>query len=318
MESHYDILGVSHNANDSDIKKAYRSLSYKFHPDKNNGDAKKSERYTKINEAYETLSDITKRQQYDFENSMNDRGDGIDIMMNQFMNGFLNKINKKNTSTHSHNDPFIHLFQNMSSPHDFEEVVFLNSCRQPEIPKSKQKPIPVPEELQEILEISFKQAYEGCCVPLIVKRTIQISERVTEEQEEKIYINIPKGTDHLERIELKNKGNIIDQQQSDLIILVQLKPDSVFKRQGLNLILKHSISFKESVLGFSFVIHHLKGNQLKMNHKRGNVIVNGTQKTIKGLGFERGDTTGDLILEFNVEMPLEFTEEQLQLIETHF
>ena len=66
------------------------------------------------------------------------------------------------------------------------------------------------------------------------------------------------------------------------------------------------------------MIHHLKGNQLKMNHKRGNVITNGTQKIIKGLGFERGETTGDLILEFDVQMPLEFTEEQLQLIESHF
>ena len=315
MESHYDVLGVSHNANDSDIKKAYRSLSYKFHPDKNNGDSMKSERYTKINEAYEILSDNTKRQQYDFEHTATERGDGIDMMMNQFMNGFLNKMNKKNTSVH-HVDPFIHLFQNMSSSPDFEEVVFLNTPHPS--PTSKPKPTPVPEDLGKIVEISFKQAYEGCCVPLIIKRTIQTNQRITEEQEEKLYIDIPKGTDHLERIELKNKGNIIDQQQSDLFVLVHLKQDNVFKRQGLNLILKHSITFKESVLGFSFVIHHLKGNQLKMNHKRGNVITNGTQKIIKGLGFERGETTGDLILEFDVQMPLEFTEEQLQLIESHF
>ncbi len=315
MESHYDVLGISHDANDSDIKRAYRSLSYQFHPDKNNGDSMKTERYTKINEAYETLSDEIKKKQYDFENSMN--GSSIDNMMNQMMNDFLNKINHKNTSTH-HNDPFVHLFQNMSSPHDFEEVMFVNTPQRVSKSKPKHVPIPVPEELCEIVEISFKQAYEGCCIPLIIKRNIQINERITEEQEEKLYIDIPKGTDHLERIEVKGKGNIIDQQQSDLVILVHLKQDSVFKRQGLNLIVKHTITFKESVLGFSFVIHHLKGNQLKMNHNRGNVIIKGTQKIINGLGFERGDTTGNLILEFDVQMPLKFTEEQLQLIETHF
>ena len=72
------------------------------------------------------------------------------------------------------------------------------------------------------------------------------------------------------------------------------------------------------MLGFSFVIPHMSGTQLRFNHARGNVISNKMKKQIKGLGFQRGDTKGDLVLEFLVEMPESLTEEQLEWVEKHF
>ena len=67
MKSYYDILGVASDASPSDIKKAYRSLAQKYHPDKNQGDEKASNKFKEIGEAYSTLSDKEKRSAYDFE-----------------------------------------------------------------------------------------------------------------------------------------------------------------------------------------------------------------------------------------------------------
>ena len=62
---YYEVLGVSRNASEDDIKKAYRKLALKFHPDRNKGDKEAEERFKEINEAYAVLSDTEKRQQYD-------------------------------------------------------------------------------------------------------------------------------------------------------------------------------------------------------------------------------------------------------------
>ncbi len=64
-KNYYDILGVSENASEEEIKKAFRSLAKKYHPDRNKGDKTAEDRFKEISEAYETLSDPKKRQEYD-------------------------------------------------------------------------------------------------------------------------------------------------------------------------------------------------------------------------------------------------------------
>ena len=330
MESYYDVLGVSSNASDTDIKKAYRKLSYEYHPDKNQGDAKKTELFKKVSSAYETLQDPVKRQQYDFEQQMcgyGTRNTQINHEMNDIMEHLMGSFAKmggakaRTRSSHSSNDPLMHLFQGMGGMPDMEEVVFMQVP--PPTPHSarssarSQAPPPPPEDIQHTQEITYEEAFEGCCVPVSIKRHIQKGHK-TQEEEETLYVDIPKGVDNNEIITLKEKGNIIDQAQSDLKIHVLLKPHKTFQRQGLDLLLTHMITFKESMLGFSFVIPHMSGSQLRFNHARGKVISNKMKKQIKGLGFQRGDTKGDLVLEFLVEMPESLTEEQLEWVEKHF
>src|SRR5436190_23783720 len=71
MKNYYSILGIKETASLKDIKKAYRMLSLKFHPDTNNGDSFFTEKFKEIQEAYETLRDASKRSKYDFERSLN-------------------------------------------------------------------------------------------------------------------------------------------------------------------------------------------------------------------------------------------------------
>ena len=64
-KNYYDILGVNKNASEADIKKAYKKLAMEYHPDRNRGDKKAEAKFKEINEAYQTLSDATKKKNYD-------------------------------------------------------------------------------------------------------------------------------------------------------------------------------------------------------------------------------------------------------------
>ena len=114
METFYSILGVSNDAKELDIKKAYRKLSYEYHPDKNGGNKEKEEIYKKINEAYDILKDPTKRKQYDYEicminsPSFSDEGDLGDILGHLFSGMGSRKSKKKNQSMF-HNLSLIHI-----------------------------------------------------------------------------------------------------------------------------------------------------------------------------------------------------------------
>ena len=80
----------------------------------------------------------------------------------------------------------------------------------------------------------------------------------------------------------------------------------------------HNISFKESLLGFSFILNHINGEQIKINNSKGKVILNKSQKIIKNLGFSRNNTLGNLILEFHIKEPEPLNEKQIELLEDFF
>jgi DnaJ-class molecular chaperone len=95
MKDYYYILGVEKNCSVEDIKKAYRKLSHKFHPDKNDGDTFFADRFKEINEAYETLGDEAKREEYNrSRNNPNpfmrmNSGGGMEVPMDDIFNMFL-------------------------------------------------------------------------------------------------------------------------------------------------------------------------------------------------------------------------------------
>ena len=134
-----------------------------------------------------------------------------------------------------------------------DDVMFMQFPPHPMMSQNITQPIIEPlEDIHHNHEITFIQAYEGICAPIKITRQITIGNQNYEEIET-FYVNISKGIDHNEIITLVSKGNIRDKQQSDVKVHIILKQDFLFERQGMDLIIHHHISFKESLLGFSFV-----------------------------------------------------------------
>ena len=330
MNTHYSTLGVSESASDSEIKKAYRSLSYQYHPDKNHGDKIKEEKYKQINEAYDVLKDKVTRQQYDFELNMNQyasRNANINEEMNDIMShlfGSMSKMahNPRHTKSSRSMDGLSSLFQGSSMFGDMDDVVFMQMpppCAHPSQTKESPPPQPPPamEDIHMDHSITFEESYHGCCVPIVVERSCEKGNKTSTESET-LYVDIPKGIDHNEIITLKEKGHVKNHDKSDLKIHIFLQKHAKFERKGMDLLLKHEISFKESILGFSFIIEHLNLKNIKFKNSRNKIITNKTSKVIKQLGFIRGENQGDLILEFHVTTPDAFSEEQLKMIEEWF
>lgn len=312
MKDYYSILGVSKHAHENEIKKAYRQLSFQYHPDKTNGDKYKEEKYKEINEAYEELKDETRRKQYDF-----------DQMLQSSPHSYESHINNEMT------DIFTQLFSGLKPPSskkgkifdNMEEVMFMQFPSPQNMMSSKMGHHETIEEIIEdihhIHKITFVDAYEGICAPIKINRQIIIGNQSYEEIET-LYVNIPKGIDHNEIITLDSKGNIKDKQQSDVKIHIELIQDSIFQRKGMDLIIHREITFKESLLGFSFVLNHINGQQLKLNNPPGKVILNKSNKVIKNLGFTREKNIGNLIIEFQVKEPDSFSKEKIIELEKWF
>ena len=320
MNDYYKTLNVSNNATDVEIKKQYRKLSLQYHPDRNNGN---DEKFKEINEAFETLSDSHKRRTYDVQKQFSSDMDDLPIQegLESLFNMFLNPNNRGSTRTPQMplfpggfgrgggsvgggggGGPNIHFF---SSNLDDDLSSFINVGSPP------------PEHIEKKISITLQQAYFGCNIPVEIKRTVKRSNDKYIEKET-IYIDVPKGVDNNEKIVIENKGNVCNQQCSNVNIFVSVENNEDFIRDGLNLIYEKRISFKESLCGFSFVIKHLAGKEFKLNSKSGDVILHMQEKSVSNLGMIRNEKTGNLIIRFKIIPPNSLNAEQLALIEKIF
>ena len=290
--TYYEILGVTKDSDDKDIKKAYRTLSMKYHPDRNS-DPGVAETYKRINEAYETLSDPEKKAEYDNPSSGN-----IEHFEQHFsdVNDIFNMMFKGHGFQHG--NPNIRIFSNQQGPrnshfHHFQHIV-------------RPKDINIP------IIIDMKQSYSGCIIPKEIERTITTN-NVKSSETETIYINIPKGIDNNEVLMIKEKGNIIDNLKSDLKIIVQITDDIHFKRNGLDLIYNKKITLKQSLCGFRIEFEHISGKNLNLNNSSPSytIIKPGYKKIIPGYGMHRENSVGNMIFVFDIDFPDTLTSEQL-------
>ena len=344
INNYYKILEVDENATKDEIKKSYRRLSFLYHPDKNPNDFHKAELFKQINEAYQTLSDETKRNQYDFDLNLK-QGNHMQMNFNDPMDAFMGSFfetvlqskpkNKRKQAAKTMDDIMniiggglgmnmagnVHNINMTEIPPDFIFNTIPGLHNMSQIHKENEKPEPeeILEDIHTTHEIEFEESYHGCCVPIIVTRIINHGQMKNNKETEKLYLNIPKGVDNDEIIMIENKGHILNNRQSHVKVHIKVKDHHVFKRNGIHLILPKQISFKESLTGFDFILEHLNDSKTKLSSSRGNIIQNGDKKVIKNLGFERNDKKGDLIILFHVLHPPEkLNETQLKIIEDNF
>lgn len=306
MSSYYETLGVSKEASFDEIKKSYRRLSLKHHPDKTGGEDSK---FKEINEAYSVLSDASQREMYDMKLS---GGGGPNIQgmpfdPNDLMNMFFGMSNRGGGAgmpgmpgmPGMQGIPGMPGFFQGGNVHIFRNGVPVNML---------QKPIPIIKSL----DITLEEAYSGCKKPLEIERWIQEG-NMKRTEKETIYVTIPRGIDENEIIALRDVGNVLsDSNKGDIKIAIKINNTSQLSREGLNLIYNKTLTFKESLCGFTFELPYLENKLFKINNNNGVVIQNGYRKVIPELGMVRDEHKGNLIIHFSIVYPEKLSEEQIE------
>ena len=308
MSDFYKILEVSENASQDEIKKSYRKLSLLYHPDKNNGNADAEVKFKSINEAYQTLGDADERKQYDMKKnnpfvSMNNNSnvhhnENVDNIFKMFFGGGVPGMSGMGMSGMPGMpgmSPNIRIFKN-------GQPVNINQLN---------KPPPIIKNIT----ISMEQSYNGANIPIQVERWL-IEDGMRKIENETVYISIPKGIDNKEIIIIRDSGNVIDSNtKGDIKVIINIENTTEFKRDGLNLVFNKTISLKESLCGFSFIINHISGKQLRFNSDPGNIIKDNLMKNIPNHGMERDSYKGNLNIKFTVEYPNTISQEQIEQLE---
>jgi len=311
MKNYYEILGVKQDASEIEIKKAFRSLSLKYHPDRNHDD-EATTKFQCINEAYENLSDAEKRKQHDHElkfgegninpfQGMDEFNDINNIFNMMFGGGSgFGGIHKMHSMGEMHSMPGVRIFHNGPGGFHAEFSTSFNSRPQP------------PPPIKKIVELTLEQCFHGVSLPVeIEKWSVVNNMKINEIQQ--VIINIPAGIDENDTLVIKEQGNIINEQlKGDLHISVKINNNTCFKRQGLDLFLQKKLSLKEALCGFVFDIPHLNGKLLSLNNMNNPTVIKPDYKrVVGGLGMTRENATGNLIIEFIIEFPENLTEEQI-------
>jgi DnaJ-class molecular chaperone len=311
MPNHYEVLGLSREASPEEIKKAYRVLSLKWHPDRNSSSESQS-KFQEISSAYEVLSDEERRDHYDMEldgggGAMHFGGGGgpdIDLsnIFNMMFQGRMPFANGE--MRFSHNDgPEIHIFNGApfgAGPHNFFRQQF-------------QKPPPIMKEV----EITLEQCYHGCMLRAEVEKWV-IQNDMKIKEIENIHVTIPPGIENQDVLIIRDAGNVVSPElKGDIKFIVKINPGEIFERRGMDLLFKKDISLKEALTGFAFEFTHISGKLINLNNKTNcSIVTPKFQKIIPGLGMIREGNTGSLIIEFNVVFPESLTEEQIQSLQT--
>jgi curved DNA-binding protein len=280
---YYSTLGVDRNATDDDIKKAYRKLAMKHHPDRGGDEAT----FKKISEAYDILSDPQKKQIVDLGGDPKNQGGG----------GYGNSFNQ---------GPFEFHFGG-GVPPGMEDIFgrfgFGSGFGRQPMKKNKTLNINVDITLEDVL--TGKDINAEITIPGSGKRKM-------------INIAIPAGIEHGQQIRYEGMGDdaIRDIRPGDLIVNVNVRPHSRFRREHTDIVLEKSVSVWDAIVGSTLDIETLDGKILTINVPQG--TKHGTVLSCRGEGLPimRSRNRGNLLIMIKVDMPKNLSESQLEKIKS--
>jgi DnaJ-class molecular chaperone len=299
----YDTLGVSKTSSESEIKKAYRGLSLKYHPDRNpNKEA--NDKMNDINGAYDILGDADSRRKYDMEQQLGLNMDDMPNMHNmpnmdefQDINNIFNMMfrgipgmNQTVHQTMQGHQPNVRMFHSNNGPGQFHVRTQFNGVRKP-------------DPINKKVAISLEQAFTGCVVEVEITRQIEKDDEITNETET-IYVNIPSGVNNTEVVMIQGKGHIINDTNSNINITIAIENNTHYIRQGLDIIFNKKISLKEALCGFITEFIYLNGKTFSLNNKDNYTVIKpGFNRVIPNMGMKRENNVGSLIIKFEIEFP---------------
>jgi DnaJ-class molecular chaperone len=303
--SYYTVLEVPKTASIDEIKKSYRKLSLKYHPDRNNGQPDMVAKFQEINEAYEVLGDEQKKEEYDMMQSnpfSQARGDIDELFSSLFGMQFANGGPGPRMGPMMHMGPM--------GPMGGISINGMPFGGGPGIRIFRSKPAPI----VKTIVINMNQVLEGAIVPVEIERWLLENDMKMFENET-LYVTIPAGVDDNEIILLKDKGNFVeDSCIGDVKLFIKVENKTEYERHGLDLLFHKTITLKESLCGFQFELPYLNDKTFTINNNGGNVIPAEYKKVIPKLGLTRDERVGNLIIMFHVKFPEKLTSEQMTAI----
>ena len=277
---YYQILGVSRDAEKSDIKKAYRKLARKYHPDVNQA-ANAEDKFKEVNEAYEVLKDADKRQAYDRFGADWKHGQQFDG------GGFGGGFQGGNTSGGGFGG---------GDFSDFFESIFGGAHQQAGgSPFQQGRQQRRGADLQLKLDISLEEAFNGG------SKTIQFARAPDATEMKKLKITIPQGVSNGQKIRLGKQGQASPYggEPGDLYLEMNIQPHRLFRLEERNVILRLPLTPWEAAEGANLKVPTLSGS-VELKIKPG--IQSGQKMRLKGKGMP-GPTVGDQFVEIMIQTP---------------
>jgi curved DNA-binding protein len=294
---YYKILGVDKNASEEDIKKAYRKLARKYHPDLNPNDKEAHRKFQEINEANEVLSDPEKRKKYDqygkdwkyadqFEQARQQGGAGYSGF------GGFGGAGGGQTYTESYGT------EDFSDFSEFFQSMFGGGGGGRRQSRTSFKG----QDYQAELHLNLRDA------AVTHQQTLTINDK-------NVRITIPAGVENDQKIRLKGYGapGVNGGPAGDLYITFKIADDPQFKRQGNDLYTTATVELYTAVLGGETMVDTLEG-KIKLKVAAG--TQNGAKVRVKGKGFpvyKQEGQKGDLYVTFNISIPTNLSEREKEL-----
>ena len=338
----YDRLNISPNASKSEIKKAYRKLSLKWHPDKNKDKEEATKKFQEISEAYNILSDDQKRNQYDSMgyDMMND-GNGMNFdpsdIFEKFFNGFGGPDFGGSNSMPGFGFPFN--FNNNSKEYNEDNCYIKLSVTLDQIYNEEKVKVSYNQKIycskcdgtgSKSKKNTVCQKCEGKGKILGVRRMGPMVQQIVQEcrmcngtgsclkdndrcntcdgnsfivKSKTINLPLRNGLKNGNKIKLDKKGHYLKNGKTDLIIEIIELPHKKFKRSNIDLFIDMKIKLYQSLIGFDKLIIHLDGRKLHINNNE--IIKDGDVKIIKGEGMNsiNSKKKGDLYIKFTIDYP---------------
>jgi curved DNA-binding protein len=291
-KDYYKILGVDKSASPAEIKKSYRKLALKYHPDHNEGNKAAEAKFKALNEAYAVLRDPEKKQQYDmfgaegFQNRFSQedifRDFDLGSIFKEFGFGRGGRSQGSRNSGSGYGSRGFDGFQNRQQQVKGQNLIY-------ELPMS----------LEELIEPTSKTI------------TYQINGH-----QEQVSVKVPAGIKGGQKLRLQGKGQPgpYGGPSGDLYVQIKEIAHPLFRREDADVYLKQKIKFSQAVLGADIEVATLEKKILKLK------IPPGTQDNAKfrlknfGLPVYNGSGKGNAYVEINIDIPKELTDEQKELV----
>jgi curved DNA-binding protein len=298
-KNYYEVLGVKEDASTDEIKKAFKKLARKHHPDAGGDEA----RFKDISEAYEVLSDKEKREEYDTFLKFGAFGNaGGGSPFNWSGAGGDGKGNWRTVVTDFGDLGGIgDLFNRIRHGDGAFGADGEFSSRAQRAQKGR--------EVQVTLAVSFEEAFQG------TEKSVTV--RTGDGKEQKIDVKVPAGAVEGGKLRYKGRGGAGSNggASGDLVIITSIKPHELYSRKGANVHIELPISVAEAALGAQIVVPAPDGSKVKLRIPAG--ASDGTTLVIRGKGAPRvqGEGCGDLKVQLRLAMPEQLNAQQKAALE---